>query len=279
MCIIAIKQAGTPVDWSILDACDLNNPDGGGYAFTTEAGVIIRKGFFHLDEMQAQLESETIDTTAKTIMFHFRIATHGKVAPSTCHPFPISSDVGELTQTDFLASSAVAHNGIIPNMPDDRKLSDTMLFIRDFMAPLEDKIMDEAVINLIALSARSKLAIMTEDDQLILIGKFIDTYDGWLFSNTSYKPYYSSKIKGSTNTFLDEQWKGYLDALDLDTGYEDTLAYCDACSTEFETKDLADIPDKLGDANWTVCPRCEADFGDLDEDWNDIKMHEEVKNG
>ena len=93
MCIIAIKQAGTPVDWSILDACDLNNPDGGGYAFTTEAGVIIRKGFFHLDEMQAQLESETIDTTAKTIMFHFRIATHGKVAPSTCHPFPISSDV------------------------------------------------------------------------------------------------------------------------------------------------------------------------------------------
>ena len=194
MCIIAIKQAGTPVDWSILDACDMNNPDGGGYAFTTESGVIIRKGFFHLDEMQAQLESETIDTTAKTIMFHFRIATHGKVAPSTCHPFPISSDVGELTQTDFLASSAVAHNGIIPNMPDDRKLSDTMLFIRDFMAPLEDKIMDEAVINLIGLSARSKLAIMTEDDQLILIGKFIDTYDGWLFSNTSYKPYYSSKI-------------------------------------------------------------------------------------
>ncbi len=185
--------------------------------------------------------------------------------------------MGELTQTDFLASSVVAHNGIIPNMPDDRKLSDTMLFIRDFMAPLKDKILDEAVINLIGLSARSKLAIMTEDDKLILIGDFIDTYDGWLFSNTSYKPYYSSKSKGSTSTFLDAQWKGYLDDLDLDTGDEDMLAYCDACSTEFETKDLADIPDKLGDANWMMCPRCEADFGDLDEVWDDIKMHEEVK--
>lgn len=45
MCIIAIKESGTPIDWDILDACDMNNPDGSGFAYPTEDGVKIRKGF------------------------------------------------------------------------------------------------------------------------------------------------------------------------------------------------------------------------------------------
>ncbi len=164
MCIIVIKESGTPVDWDMLDVCDANNPDGGGYAYNSPDGVVIRKGFFFIEDMEKALDAEPIDQTKSLIMFHFRIATHGEINEGTCHPFPMSSDVEKLTATNIVAPIAVAHNGIVPGMPRDKKLSDTMLFIRDYMAPLGRLIKKKSVQTLVEELASSKLAILTEGE-------------------------------------------------------------------------------------------------------------------
>ena len=96
MCIIAIKSAGVPIDWDILDNCELSNPDGAGYAYVRDGEVVISKGYFTNEEMRAVIEPELGNGTGVEIMFHFRIATHGKVAPSTCHPFPLTNDRQEI---------------------------------------------------------------------------------------------------------------------------------------------------------------------------------------
>jgi len=267
MCIIAIKKSGTPIDWNMLDTCDLNNPDGAGYAYATTDGVVISKGYFGNDEIERAIKAEGIDTTALTMIFHFRIATHGAVNEGTCHPFPMTSDVDALTATDVIAPIAVAHNGIIPRMPNDKDLSDTMLFIRDYMAPLGDSINKDAVRNLISKLAASKLAIMTPEN-LYLIGDFIDK-DGWLFSNDTYKEMAWTKyVKEDISTrgagtstdrinreWNDDDWNKWAEYYESAEYNDDSvLAYCDSCGDEYEVTDTSQ--DKIGDALWALCTDC-----------------------
>ena len=275
MCIIAIKQAGTPVDWDILDTCDMNNPDGSGFAYVGDEGVVINKGYFGNTDLQKALESEGIDTTDTLIMFHFRIATHGAVKGGTCHPFPMSSDTKELTATHIVAPIAVSHNGVVPGMRRHKVMSDTMVFIQDFMAPLGEDITKPAVLNIISELACSKLAILTTDS-LYTVGDFIED-DGWKFSNDSYKaPAYYTLPSGHVDTYGgysydpstttervnwewgydDDDWETWLTKAQQDYMAEDVtvLAYCDSCGIEYQFDDS--MPDKLGDAMWALCPDC-----------------------
>ena len=274
MCIIVIKESGTPVDWDMLDVCDANNPDGGGYAYNSPDGVVIRKGFFFPEEMEQALDAEPIDQTKTLIMFHFRIATHGEINEGTCHPFPMSSDVDKLTATDIVAPIAVAHNGIVPGMPRDKKLSDTMLFIRDYMAPLGRLIKKRSVQTLVEELASSKLAILTEGG-VTLLGNFIHK-DGHYFSNSGYKKYtttypstyYSTKSVGngsSTKRHDNELWndedeREWLSYNDPEGLYNTDMMlgnieyYCDSCGGSFEPNQ--ELHDKLGDAMWVLCEKC-----------------------
>ena len=274
MCIIVIKESGTPVDWDMLDVCDANNPDGGGYAYNSPDGVVIRKGFFFIEDMEKALDAEPIDQTKSLIMFHFRIATHGEINEGTCHPFPMSSDVEHLTATNIVAPIAVAHNGIVPGMPRDKKLSDTMLFIRDYMAPLGRLIKKKSVQTLVEELASSKLAILTEGG-VTLLGHFIHK-DGHYFSNSGYKnyittypsTYYSTKSVGngaSTKRHDDElwteederEWLAYNDPEGLyntDMMLGNIEHFCDSCGRSYVPDERKH--DKLGDALWMICEKC-----------------------
>ena len=275
MCIIVIKESGTPVNWDMLDVCDANNPDGGGYAYNSPDGVVIRKGFFFPEEMEQALDAEPIDQTKTLIMFHFRIATHGEINEGTCHPFPMSSDVDKLTATNIVAPIAVAHNGIVPGMPRDKKLSDTMLFIRDYMAPLGRLIKKRSVQTLVEELASSKLAILTEGG-VTLLGNFIHK-DGHYFSNSGYKKYtttYPSTLsysttsvgKGSSTKRHDDElwtaedemeWQMYNDPERLyntDMMLGNIEHFCDSCGRSYVPDERKH--DKLGDAVWMICEKC-----------------------
>ena len=263
MCIIAIKSAGVPIDWDILDNCELSNPDGAGYAYVNDGEVVISKGYFTNEEMRADIEPELGTGTGVEIMFHFRIATHGKVAPSTCHPFPLTADSQEILKLQTTTPVAVAHNGVVPFMPKDKVLSDTMQYILLYLAPLGDRLHDESVRNLIEHSADSKLAIMTADE-LYLIGKFIED-KGWTFSNTSYADDYftvakrsgfSQPLKPSTPFYatstarVNDEW-----SYDDWDSYKDYLEFCDKCQRQYDpaTVDTSDI---LKDTDWFLCQEC-----------------------
>lgn len=273
MCIIAIKQSGTPIDWDILDACDMNNPDGSGFAYPTDTGVKIRKGFFKIQELEQAIADEGIDTTETPIMFHFRIATHGKVAPATCHPFPLSHLENQLTTLDMETEIAVSHNGIVPNMGKDRYLSDTMIFIRDYLAPLGTKVLDPAIQPLLEQAADSKLAFMTADGEVLTIGKFI-TDNGWKFSNDTYLRHWYDNLSSSAKHFslggsqptsserMDSEWtdddwdswcKSAEDYTKIDGGWMD---YCDRCGKEYLEENLETSEYLGGEEHWYLCDTC-----------------------
>lgn len=222
MCIITIKQVGTPMDWSILDTCEKNNPDGSGFAYVKDNRVHIRKGYFDNNDMQKALEKENINLDETEIMFHFRIATHGKVAPSTCHPFPMTSNKSDLTKLRTTTNVAVSHNGIIGDMPTHKTYSDTMQYIRLYLGKLGKDIHRDNIRNLIehSIGSLNCLAIMTVR-KTYLIGEFVED-NGWLHSNDSYQNYQAQSLCTSTGTsigtsvhddgsYLDSKWGSFVD--------------------------------------------------------------------
>ena len=266
MCIIAIKESGTPIDWDILDACDMNNPDGSGFAYPTEDGVKIRKGFFKIQDLERAIEDEGIDTTETPIMFHFRIATHGKVAPATCHPFPLTAVEPELTSQTIVTPVAISHNGIVPSMIKDRYLSDTMIFIRDFLAPLGSKVLDPDIQPLLEQAAGSKLAFMTDDGDVTTVGKFISE-DGWKFSNDTYIKHwydelsstakYLSLPNSTSSKWTDDDWDTWCEEAgeSMTGGWMD---YCDRCGKEYLEENLETSQYLGGEEKWYLCDACKS---------------------
>jgi len=123
-------------------------------------------------------------------IFHFRIATSGKIAPSVCHPYPVEPSHKAMYATDVLTSMACAHNGIItwctPHGGLKESYSDTMAFIAGYLYPLRNEVMENAALHtLIAKSTSSKFAIM-DSEEIVTIGDFIES-EGIYYSNSGWK--------------------------------------------------------------------------------------------
>ena len=260
MCIIAIKPAGKKMQWDVLKTCFENNPDGAGFAYPKDDHVYISKGFMDFKSFRRAVNEANIKKGTMA-MFHFRIATHGGVSEANCHPFPLTSDEKVLRALDVKSTFAIAHNGIVPDAERSKTMSDTMMFVRDYLAPLGASVTDPNVQHLIGKAAASKLAIMTAT-KITTIGSFVES-NGWLYSNDSYAKSYAivtwsiakTAVKASTNgegfSLSDgggmgtSMWedKYYFDPLDdiwdkhADlTKYDDYPMYCDACGEEIEER-------------------------------------------
>jgi hypothetical protein len=185
MCIIAIKSAGAKINWRRLENCFDNNPDGAGFAYHAKSGAVaISKGYMDFKTFKRAVKDIGL-TRKHEILFHFRIATHGAVNESNCHPFPLSADKDSLTALDITSTVVIAHNGIIGDLPASKTMSDTMIFIRDYLAPLGAAVTDAATHKLIGKAAAgSKFAIMTTAG-ISTIGTFTES-SGWMYSNDSY---------------------------------------------------------------------------------------------
>jgi len=304
MCIISIKKRGVPMDWSILDTCERNNPDGSGYAYVKDNKVHIRKGYFDNNDMQTALQKEKIDLDETEIMFHFRIATHGKVSPSTCHPFPMSSNKSDLTKLRTSTDIAVSHNGIIDGMPTHKTYSDTMQFIRFHLGKLRKDIHRSPIQDLIQLAVgdHNILAIMTVR-KTYLIGEFVED-NGWLHSNTSYlMPVQNTQslcvgsgnggyrygnvhndshdVFGDTSTIVDDEGNVYDGYFSGNNKAHYTNEYsrktgdytmCDSCHSMFHWSDYAETLSN----GWLLCEVCASD--QLLVDVNKYKPSKKKKN-
>lgn len=255
MCIIAIKPAGKKMQWDVLKTCFENNPDGAGFAYPKDDHVYISKGFMDFKSFRRAVNEANIKKGTMA-MFHFRIATHGGVSEANCHPFPLTSDEKVLRALDVKSTFAIAHNGIVPDVERSKTMSDTMMFVRDYLAPLGASVADPNVQHLIGKAAASKLAIMTAT-KIATIGRFV-TSNGWLYSNESYAKSYAvvtwpvakTVAQGSTNGGgfslsegggwedkyhfdpLDDIWDKHADL----AKYDDYPMYCDACGVDIEER-------------------------------------------
>jgi len=106
MCVIAVALKKDP-SMADLYKCESSNPHGGGVAWAENGYVHFKKGI-RAEEMQDLVANKPFPH-----VFHFRIASVGKVIPALCHPFTIkrkhNCDMAGVTNSPILF-----HNGTIP---------------------------------------------------------------------------------------------------------------------------------------------------------------------
>lgn len=200
MCIIVYKPAGTDFpSWETLKNCFENNPDGAGYMFSDEHGVHLHKGFMKWDDFKRSLKPHRKNGQQYPFVLHFRITTHGGTKPEMTQPFPLSDDVKTLKRLDSNCKVGVAHNGIIPMTSDAKKISDTALFIKDYLTLLIDRnpkyYKNPRIADMIEELINSKMCILSNDGHVELIGRGWEEENGIYYSNTSYNPSYYKYVK------------------------------------------------------------------------------------
>ena len=197
MCIAITSPIGVsiPTD-DILKTCFRNNDDGAGFAFNTDNNKVqIVKGFMDFDSFIAALHEydKKYGFKDRGVLIHFRITTHGGTKPNNCHPFPISNNPKHLKKLKITSNYAVVHNGIIRLCADSKnELSDTMLFIKDYLSKLSSNkgwFHNKNNIKLIEKLIGSKMAILNGDGEIIATSGFHKGNDVNYYSNHSYEDY------------------------------------------------------------------------------------------
>jgi len=202
MCVICFSPKGVdaPTEDQIEDMF-YANPDGAGYAYEEGNTVKYKKGFMTLNDLLEELEPLE-QWKDKNLALHFRIGTAGKNDEHTCHPFPITTNYGEMRQTEG-EGPVLFHNGILAEggiINEDS--SDTQDFVAAFAPMLKkyskskarDKWLEKTI-------GTSKLLILYGKNKYKMFGDW--KKDGDLFvSNLNY--YTSTKYY----TYDTPQWFG-----------------------------------------------------------------------
>lgn len=185
MCILVYKPAGVKLPAkNIIQNCYKNNPDGCGMMWVENNEVKIDKGLYDFETFYSKL----LEHEDKNLIFHCRIKTHGEIKAENCHPFKITEEF------------ALAHNGIL-HVQCYQGMTDSESFGIDYMGHLtrEDLFNEkiQKILNEIVVANSSKVAVMTNKDEVILFNPkgFIEE-NGVFFSNGTFRycyEYYSAQ--------------------------------------------------------------------------------------
>lgn len=201
MCIICYKPKGKEYpSKKEVKMMWLQNSDGGGFMYSDGESITIKKGFMTFNDFYREYQKIRPRKDYSVIM-HFRIATHGGISKEMCQPFPMSRNNKDLKAL-FLENQhiGIAHNGIIDMCSHAKTISDTALFIRDYMIPLYMHMDRDIALDIIGgCTNGSRLAIMHSDGDTLLLGKWIKDNDRY-YSNDSYK---KPKVKYTTTKTYD----------------------------------------------------------------------------
>jgi len=117
MCVAIVKPPNVDFPKALFEAAWRKNPHGGGYMYACNGAVVVKKGFMRLEDMMAEYERDLPLFGDSPVVLHFRIKTHGPIAPEQTHPHAINDRL------------AFVHNGIINiEIPPGSENSDTMEF-------------------------------------------------------------------------------------------------------------------------------------------------------
>lgn len=195
MCIIVYKPKDVKFpSIETLQNCYKNNNDGCGFMYLNKGKVTIQKGF---RDFETFYKTVSKISTKLPVVMHFRISTQGGVKEGLTHPYPLCTDYESMRKLKNTCEVGIAHNGIIRLTSDyglhDIDYNDTMTFIKEYASLIIDTpqfYKDGNKVNLLAKLAGSKLAIMSNDGNVELIGDFLEV-DGCYYSNDTYKDYKS----------------------------------------------------------------------------------------
>jgi hypothetical protein len=197
MCVILYKPANSPMfKWEYLYNSMNNNADGAGVMFPLDGKVIIHKGFMNYRQLKRWLRSfkGRVDLFKTPLVFHARLATHGKTKPENTHPFPLSSKRPDVQQIEAACDIGFAHNGIISQMPKDDIFSDSQLLVLDYLSGLTWEQLGKPHIKALMIQlfgTYNRMIFMHSSGEVIMCGDFeYKVEDGLWCSNGSYRTCY-----------------------------------------------------------------------------------------
>lgn len=247
MCIAILNTKGT-INKKTFKNCWDNNPDGGGIAYAENGKVKLFKELKCFKQLYKQYVEVREANPEANILIHFRIATHGKINETNCHPFKVNNNL------------AFIHNGMIygKGLETSREFSDTYLFNQTILKRLPQNFLkNEAILKLleeyigfskiIFLTGGNDWAILNEND-----GHWMG--DNW-YSNNSYKGKPKLIYSSALNKITSNNIKNYNDRI----FWEDTLTpkeiynpkenYCECCNESAPTKYVSEY-------NIEMCQKC-----------------------
>ena len=189
MCVAIYKPVGLKLDEDTLFNCFIKNPDGCGFAYTTGTELVVFKTMDYPTFLEEYEKCYEQYGETSPFLIHFRIATHGTVDISNCHPFVIDKD------------HVFIHNGVISNVPScaEKKKSDTQVFNELILQNLPADWFENTAIKYLLedFISFSKIVVMNLKGEVLILNEAKGTWvDGVWFSNTLWK---QTSIWGDTS--------------------------------------------------------------------------------
>lgn len=177
MCIAILNRVNT-LSYKTFKQCWNSNPDGAGLTFFDGKNIQIIKEMKSVKTFYAQYKEIRAQYPTIDIAIHFRIATHGGVNLTNCHPFKVNK------QTAFI------HNGVISKMNATKEFSDTFIFNETILKKLPPNFAtNETILELLdSYIGYSKLVIISGKNYAIVNESAGHWNAGDWYSNESYKP-------------------------------------------------------------------------------------------
>ena len=195
MCIAILKtKDGNITDEQLLNCFD-NNPDGAGIAYTKDNKIFIVKGIFDAKQFVEEYHKAVAEADG-AMLVHCRIGTSGFKDYTNCHPHVISDEC------------VMIHNGILSiDVPKDSKVSDTVLYVEQYLKPLpKDFMLNDGIMSLITdhIGAGNKFVFLNNHGDFSIANEKAGHWkNGVWFSNYSYEAYsfYTKGYKGKSKAY------------------------------------------------------------------------------
>ena len=178
MCIAILKPKGKTIPTEHLKNSFDNNQDGGGVAYSKNGKVHIIKGIFSKKKFVKTVRFAEKEADG-AILIHCRIGTSGLKDENNCHPHVVNDEC------------VLMHNGVLSiSVPYNSKVSDTVIFINEYLKPLENDFMkNEAITKLVekAIGSNNKFVLLNNKGEYKIINEKAGVWEnGVWYSNSTY---------------------------------------------------------------------------------------------
>lgn len=254
MCMLCVVPPNVLPSREKLENSALNNPDGFGFAIVIakEKRILVERTMDADESINRFLEMRAKYPEGYAL-WHARLATHGSVDVSNCHPFAVGNN----------GYTILAHNGVLPTIEKTAdKRSDTRIFAEDILARIggAPALDNDQIWNMIEdFSSGSKICVLTIDPrakyQMYLMhedkGKYDESKVWW--SNDTCTLTNGYLYRGSSNAWSyydDYAYWGNTASKTKDSCEADNLFACSVCGG-------LSSDDEMEKQNW-VCKGCNA---------------------
>lgn len=181
MCVIIAVPERCTVDKETLMKAWTGNPDGGGFSYVENGEVKINKGHMKFSSFLEAYSAARASVPDSPFVIHFRIRTHGATDAERTHPFAVGSD----------GKVALAHNGVLYDVPDDDVKSDTQIFCEMYPALFDDPARLRTVrAELGKYISGSKFACLFPNKDLVIVNESLGQWvNGCWYSNRHWNSY------------------------------------------------------------------------------------------